>query len=79
INHGENGFLVSSRDAKQFADYTFGLLADPAGARAMGLAGRRLVEEKFSVATMTEATQTLYCSLLGERAVRTESASLASA
>jgi glycosyltransferase involved in cell wall biosynthesis len=64
ITDGETGFLVPGRDAKQFADYTFGLFTDPAQAKRMGLAGRRLVEEKFSVGRMTEATQSLYRSLL---------------
>jgi glycosyltransferase involved in cell wall biosynthesis len=67
INHGETGFLISSRDAKQFADHTRELLRDPGRARAMGLAGRRLVEERFSVARMCQATETLYHSLLESR------------
>jgi glycosyltransferase involved in cell wall biosynthesis len=71
INNGETGFLVSGRDAKQFAHYTLGLLTNPAHARRMGLAGRRLVEEKFSVARMSEATETLYRSLLQARVGRT--------
>lgn len=71
INNGETGFLVSGRDAKQFAHYTLGLLTNPAHARRMGLAGRRLVEKKFSVARMSEATETLYRSLLEARVGRT--------
>jgi glycosyltransferase involved in cell wall biosynthesis len=65
INHSQTGFLVAGRDAKQFSEYTLGLLTDPRRAREMGLAGRRLVEDKFSVARMSEATETLYRSLLG--------------
>jgi glycosyltransferase involved in cell wall biosynthesis len=64
INHGETGFLVCGRDAKQFAYYTLDLLTNPSRARRMGLAGKRLAEEKFSVARMSVTTQTLYCSLL---------------
>ena len=71
INHGETGFLVFDRDAKQFARYTLDLLTDPARARRMGVAGRRFVDEKFSVARMSEATETLYRSLLQTRIGRT--------
>jgi len=64
INNNENGFFVSGRDAKKFAHYTLGLLTKPAHARRMGLAGRRLVKEKFSAVRMSEATEALYRSLL---------------
>ena len=75
INNNENGFLVSGRDAKKFAHYTVGLLTNPAHARAMGLAGRKLVKEKFSVARMVKATQALYDSVI-EKSVCTKSSSL---
>jgi glycosyltransferase involved in cell wall biosynthesis len=64
INHGETGFLVAGRDAKQISDYTLGLLTDPGRVREMGRAGRKLVEDKFSVARMSAATEALYRSLL---------------
>jgi glycosyltransferase involved in cell wall biosynthesis len=64
INHGETGFLVSTRDAKRFADHTLDLVADPVRARRMGLVGRRIAEEKFSVGSMTKAVERLYCSLI---------------
>ena len=65
VNHGETGYLVIGRDAEKFAEFTLALLSSPVHARAMGLAGRRLVEDKFSVARMSVATETLYRSLLG--------------
>jgi glycosyltransferase involved in cell wall biosynthesis len=71
IDHGESGFLVSDRDAKQFAHYTLGLFADPAVAKKIGLAGRRFVEEQFSVTRMSEATQELYTSVI-EKSFRTK-------
>jgi glycosyltransferase involved in cell wall biosynthesis len=61
---GESGYLVAGRDAEKFADCTLRLLSSPMLARAMGLAGRRLVEDKFSVAKMSLATESLYRSLL---------------
>jgi glycosyltransferase involved in cell wall biosynthesis len=64
INHCETGFLVSDRDARRFADHTLELVTDPERARRMGLAGRRFVEERFSVGRMARAAEMLYCSLL---------------
>jgi glycosyltransferase involved in cell wall biosynthesis len=64
INHGINGFLVSGRDARQFSEYTQDLLTNPPRLREMGLAGRKLVEDKFSVVRMARATEALYRSVL---------------
>lgn len=68
VRHGVNGYLVPSRDAERFAQYTLDLLKNPAQATAMGQAGRKLAEEKFSVPKMVRATEELYSSLLDSRA-----------
>jgi glycosyltransferase involved in cell wall biosynthesis len=68
VDHGVNGYLVPTRDSEQFAKYTLALLADPARAREIGEAGRRLVEKRFSVSGMVLATEQLYSSLLGFKA-----------
>jgi len=65
VNHGNTGYLVVGRDAAKFAEFTLSLLNNPVHARAMGFAGRRVIEDKFSVARMSDATETLYRSLLG--------------
>jgi len=62
---GVSGYLVAGPDAERFAGCTLRLLSNPMLATAMGLAGRRLVEDKFSVAKMSLATETLYRSLVG--------------
>ncbi len=41
-----------------------GVLADPAGARRMGLAGRRRAADRFSWATIAESTRSLYEEIL---------------
>jgi glycosyltransferase involved in cell wall biosynthesis len=64
VSHGKTGYLVAGRDAEEFAEVTLGLLSSPVHARAMGLAGRQLIEDKFSVAQMSRATEALYRSLL---------------
>jgi glycosyltransferase involved in cell wall biosynthesis len=60
---GETGFLLRG-DASDLADRV-GLLADnPDLARAMGDRGRAWVRERFSEATMVQALDVLYRSLL---------------
>jgi glycosyltransferase involved in cell wall biosynthesis len=60
VRNGRNGYLVGVRDPAQFASRTLELLAHPARARAMGLAGRQHIEQTFSVAAMVGATERLY-------------------
>lgn len=67
IDHGVNGYLVSGRGAEKFAQYTLGLLANPAWASEMGQAGRRLVEERFSLPAMIQATERVYTLLRDSR------------
>ena len=50
ITHGETGLLVPPGDEDAFAEAVRTLLRDPESARAMGRAGRKAVEEKFSSA-----------------------------
>ena len=59
VHHGRTGYVVSQRDAAAFVTHTRRLLADPKTARAMGFAGRQIVEETFSVAAMVRATERL--------------------
>ncbi len=49
VRHGENGLMVPSRDAGALADAMETLIRQPAQVAAMGLASRRLVEERFDV------------------------------
>ena len=67
VCHGVNGYLVPKRDAETFAQYTLGLLTNPAQASEMGRAGRKVAEEKFSLSTMIRDTAKLYGSLLESR------------
>lgn len=65
VSHGRTGYVVPGRDAGAFASHTRQLLADPETARAMGLAGRQVVEETFSLTAMVRATEDLYDAVLG--------------
>jgi glycosyltransferase involved in cell wall biosynthesis len=65
VGHGVTGYVVSRRDAGEFASLTGRLLADPERADAMGLAGRKVVEDLFSLAAMVRATEELYRDVVG--------------
>lgn len=64
IIEGETGHLVAPGDDESLAARVVSLLEDPARARAMGEAGRRAVELKFSCAAQLENTLRLYERLL---------------
>jgi glycosyltransferase involved in cell wall biosynthesis len=64
VRHGVTGYVVPRRDAPAFVAYTRELLANPERARAMGLAGRRVVEATFSLDVMVRSTERLYETLL---------------
>jgi glycosyltransferase involved in cell wall biosynthesis len=68
VRHGVTGYLVPGRDAGAFASLSRRLLADPGRAGAMGLAGRALVEDQFSLASMVRATEQLYLDVVGRSA-----------
>jgi len=61
---GETGFLVPPEDPPALARAVLRLLADPQTARRMGEAGRRHVEQHFTVTQMVAETCNLYERLL---------------
>lgn len=69
VRHGLTGYVVPGRDAAAFAARTRQLLADPDASRAMGLAGRQVVEETFSLTAMVRATEELYDTVLSRPGV----------
>jgi sugar transferase (PEP-CTERM/EpsH1 system associated) len=54
------GWLVPPRSPSTLAEAIRAVLADPAFARAMGVAGRRRVENCFDIRTMTKQYEALY-------------------
>ena len=68
VIHGETGLLVKPHDPTGIADALQALAADPERGHAMGRAGQKLVEERFSTAVKIERTETLYRRLLAARA-----------
>lgn len=57
---GETGLLVPAGDVTALTAALDELLADPTRARALGVAGRRRFEERFTLETMTRRVLALY-------------------
>ena len=70
VRDGETGLLVPPHDVDALADAIAALAADPALRRAMGAAGRALVERDFAAPLITEQMLALYRDLLRARADR---------
>jgi len=64
VQDGVNGILVPPRDVEALGDAVIRLLAAPELRRAMGAAGRRIVEERFSVDGMVEGVLSVYYDVL---------------
>jgi glycosyltransferase involved in cell wall biosynthesis len=64
---GTTGLLVPMNDAPKMAEAIATLLSDPDRARAMGLAGRERVAQRFTIARTAEGVQKVYDELLDGR------------
>lgn len=64
---GETGLLFTPGDAEELAERVGMLLSDPARARALGVAGRRRMEERFSEARHLREMSSLYDRCLASR------------
>jgi len=60
IENGVSGILVPCKDSTAIADAIITILYDPEKAEQMGCAGRRHVEENFSIEHQVAAVQSLY-------------------
>ena len=66
VEDGATGLLVPPARPDDLAAALRRVLDDPARARAMGAAGRRRVEERFSWASVAERTERLYAEAIAE-------------
>lgn len=64
INDGVNGYVASRGDKDEFKAKLLSLLANPEVRLQMGLRGRKIVEERFSLETVYEKTKTLYLNVI---------------
>ena len=60
VQHGETGLLVTPRSIDSLTDALRALCADPVLRRRMGEAGRRRVEQQFSIEAVTADTLRMY-------------------
>lgn len=74
IAAGVNGLLVPSGDATALARAVRELVADPARARSMGLAGRQMVMERHSADRMVSELKDIYGRLLERAKLKVEPA-----
>ena len=63
VEHGVNGLVVPSRQPEALGEALATLLRDPVQAWALGRAGRKTVEARYSLATMVNRLGELYESL----------------
>lgn len=63
VRHGESGFISKPRDPESLAKYIDILCEDKDLRKKMGMLGRKLVEEKFSLDRMVTETLKIYESL----------------
>jgi L-malate glycosyltransferase len=72
VEDGVSGLIVAPEDAAALALAISQLLADPAKAREMGSAGRKRVEERFTIDAMMRRITRVYDGLLGNNISRCE-------
>jgi glycosyltransferase involved in cell wall biosynthesis len=65
VAHGETGIVIPPRDPQALAGAIRALLDDPPRRRALGRAGRRRVEERFTLDRMLEGTIEAYRGVCG--------------
>jgi glycosyltransferase involved in cell wall biosynthesis len=69
VRHGETGLLVPVGDSESLAAALVDLLTDETSRLAMGQAGRRLFEQRFTAARMVEGTLRVYDEVCGSLAL----------
>jgi L-malate glycosyltransferase len=62
VRDGETGYLVPPGDPRAMANGIIKLLRNPGKAVEMGIAGRKMVEERFSTEAMAKSYERLYVS-----------------
>lgn len=71
--HGTAGLMVPAGDPRELSAAMLAVLEDPALARRLGHAGRKRIQERFSLEHMVRETENLYGGML-DRALRRKSA-----
>ncbi|MDA8338472.1 MAG: glycosyltransferase, partial [Nitrospiraceae bacterium] len=69
IKDGVNGYLVEPNNPHELADAIIKILCDKEKARAMGMEGKKIVEQNYTVEKMCEKMYALYASLCKDRSL----------
>ena len=72
VRDGENGRLVPAGDPARLADALIALVDDGEARRTMGMRGRRIVEEEFSLARVIDETLAVYGKFTADSVRRVE-------
>ncbi|MDD2706894.1 MAG: glycosyltransferase [Verrucomicrobiae bacterium] len=64
VRDGEQGMLCEAQNSEALAGLILKMLEDPARARAMGMAGRMVVEKEFSLDRMVGKLEDIYAQML---------------
>lgn len=67
VEHGRSGLIIPPENAAALAAAILQMLADPALARQMGVAGKALAAERFTTEAMMRRITTVYADLLANR------------
>jgi glycosyltransferase involved in cell wall biosynthesis len=67
IVHGVNGYLVKPGDSTALCETILTMLRDRERARGMGIEGRKIVHQRFTVEKMCEQMYVLYAALLEKK------------
>ena len=67
IVHGVNGYLVKPGDSSALCETILTMLRDRERARGMGIEGRKIVQQRFTVERMCEQMYALYAALLEKK------------
>jgi len=67
IKNGVNGYLVEQNNPAALSEAVIKILRNKERARMMGIEGRKIVEQNFTVEKMCERMYALYSSLMGKR------------
>jgi len=67
VENGVNGYLVSPGSAEELCESVVELCMHPALLEKMGMAGRRILEEKFSIPKMLNAYDETYTELINQK------------
>lgn len=66
VEDGKTGYFAKRDDPDSFADFALRMLDDPRHSSQLGNAGRKAVEERYSLATVLDAYEMLYSEIANQ-------------